>query len=344
MKIADFDFSLPKHLIAQTPSEKREHSRLLKVERHNHTIEHLHFFQLVDQLRPYDLLVMNDSRTMNARLSAHKQSGGKIEIFIEQILTKERGMRHAKAMLKCSRKPKVGDKLQLSATITAAITQRQGQWFWLQFNTPVLVVMQQLGQLPLPPYIKRPQGATPEDNKRYQTIYGEKLGSVATPTAGLHFSDELFTTLNKKNILQGFLTLHVGSGTFQPVRETIIEHHTMHKEFINIDEALCDKIRYCKKKNGRVIAVGTTSVRALESMMRQHQTIAPYHDYSDIFLYPGAKFSLVEGIVTNFHLPKSTLLMLVSAFAGSELIKKAYAEAIERSYRFFSYGDAMLIL
>lgn len=344
MQLSDFDFSLPEHLIAQHPAKKREHSRLLHIDRSTKSCHHGFFYQIEKTLKPYDLLIMNNSRTMNARLFAQKQSGGKVEILIEQILTEDSSLTQAKVMLKCNRKPHQGERLILSSGVFAEVLKRDEQWFYLRFNSTVFSVMEAHGQLPLPPYIKRPKGVSHEDQKRYQTIYADKLGSVATPTAGLHFSKVLLQRLAQKNILHGFLTLHVGSATFQPIRTTQVEDHTMHKELIEIDQTLCDKIHYCQKKGGRIIAVGTTSVRALESMMRQHQKVAPFHDYSDIFLYPGVKFELVQGMITNFHLPKSTLFILVCAFAGTDVMKRAYSDAIAQSYRFFSYGDAMLII
>jgi S-adenosylmethionine:tRNA ribosyltransferase-isomerase len=344
MNLCDFDFPLPEHLIAQKPSEAREQSRLLSVNREEGSLRHNKFFELGEFLQAGDLLVMNNSRTMNARLFAQKQSGGKIEILIEQITSSH----SAKALIKCSRKPKLNEKIIIQGkdeiTTKAQLTQREGQWFWLTFEQPVLQTMQFFGHLPLPPYIKRPQGATLDDAKRYQTIYAEELGSVATPTAGLHFSEPLLQQLKEQKIDIGFLTLHVGSGTFQPIREEVIENHTMHNEFIQIDQTLCEQIKHCQKIGGRVIAVGTTSARALETMARKYSTPMPYSDYSDIFLYPGMDFKIIQGLITNFHLPKSTLFILVCAFANTALMKQAYQEAIDESYRFFSYGDAMFIL
>lgn len=338
MRLTDFYYKLPNKLIARYPSEKRSASRLLHLDRTTNKISHNHFYDLINLVNPKDLLIFNDSRVIPARLYGFKETGGQIEILIERILDNYRVLAHIKA----GRPPKPGSMLRLENTVETKVISRQDNLFELEFpiNQPALETLQSVGHIPLPPYIDRADEKF--DRNRYQTVYAKHDGSVAAPTAGLHFDEELLTKLTKKGINFGFVTLHVGAGTFQPVRVEDIKSHKMHAEVIEVSEKTCDLINKTKSQGGRIIAVGTTSVRCLETAA-QNGSIEPYYGETNIFIYPGYKFQCADVMITNFHLPESTLLMLVSAFAKREQIMHAYNIAIKENYRFYSYGDAMLI-
>lgn len=343
MKISDFQFELPEELIAQYPPNERGASRLLHLDAENDQLEHLGFNDLVDLLNPGDLLVFNNTRVIPARLWGQKRTGGQIEALVERIESDNRVV----VQLKSSKSPRQGTVVQFGENepAMAEVLGRNNDFFVLQFDPGLnfLEFLEREGHIPLPPYIKREDSVLDAD--RYQTVYATEPGAVAAPTAGLHFNDAMIAALNQQGVQLAYLTLHVGAGTFQPVRCTQIEEHKMHSEWIHVSESLCEQVLECKQQGGRVVAVGTTSVRSLETAA-QFATgglIAPYAGDTDIFIYPGYEFKVVDAMVTNFHLPGSTLLMLVSAFAGRERVLAAYNEAVRRRYHFFSYGDAMFI-
>jgi S-adenosylmethionine:tRNA ribosyltransferase-isomerase len=335
MRVADFDFDLPPDLIAQFPPAVRGGSRLLHVEASG-ALHDRWFSELPALLRPHDLLVMNDTRVIKARLFATKDSGGKVELLVERVT----GEFEALAFIRASHAPKPGSRIHLSETITLDVLGRQGDLTLLRFPHPVLDVLDQLGRLPLPPYIEHTP--TADDEARYQTVYANEPGAVAAPTAGLHFDEAMLETLKARGIRTARVTLHVGAGTFQPVRVDDIAEHTMHSERYTIPQATVDAILDTHARGGRVVAVGTTSLRALEAAA-QHGALHAGSDETDIFITPGYVFKVVDALITNFHLPKSTLMMLVSAFAGTDSIRAAYSHAIAGRYRFFSYGDAMFL-
>jgi S-adenosylmethionine:tRNA ribosyltransferase-isomerase len=339
MKLKDFYYNLPNELIAHYPTKERVGSRLLCLDKNTGTIKLRKFKELCDLIKPNDLLVFNNSRVIPARLFGKKITGGKIEILVERVLDEHRVL----ALVRSNRTPKVGAKLHLDENIQVAISGRNDDLFELKFlsEKSVIDILEKIGHIPLPPYIDRPDEI--KDHERYQTVYAKDKGSVAAPTAGLHFDDNLLQQLKQKGIDFTFLTLHVGAGTFQPVRVDDIKSHKMHSELINVTVEVCDKINKTKAKGGRVIAVGTTSVRGLETAAMSGE-MKPYYGETDIFIYPGFKFKCVDAIITNFHLPESTLLMLVCAFGGYENVMHAYQEAIKEKYRFYSYGDAMIII
>ena len=339
MKLSDYHYKLPNELIARYPAKERSASRLLCLDRKTGEIEHRIFSDLVDLLQPNDLLVFNNSKVMPARLFGQKETGGRVEILIERILDQH----HALAHVRASKSPKVNSEIILTDEIKVKMIGRENDLFKLKFqcDEPIVDVLERIGHMPLPPYIDRDDEQF--DHERYQTVYADPQGSVAAPTAGLHFDETLIQKLKNKKIDMAFLTLHVGAGTFQPVRVDNIKEHHMHAEWITVSKEVCDKIHAAKKRGGRVIAVGTTSVRSLETAALSGE-LKPYEGDTDIFIYPGFEFKVVDAMITNFHLPESTLLMLVSAFAGRENILNAYRVAIEKRYRFFSYGDAMYIL
>ncbi|BCL74753.1 S-adenosylmethionine:tRNA ribosyltransferase-isomerase [Jeongeupia sp. HS-3] len=336
MQLSDFDYFLPDHLIAQFPPEVRGASRLLHVDGQTRTDGW--FRDLPDLLRAGDLLVFNDTKVIKARLFGQKASGGAVEALVERVLDTHRALAHVRA----SKSPKPGSRIVFAERWHATMIERRGDLFLLQFDgdESVLDILEQAGRLPLPPYITH----TPddEDAKRYQTVYARDPGAVAAPTAGLHFTDELLAQLRGMGVGTAFLTLHVGAGTFMPVRVDDIADHIMHHERYSIPQATQDAIRATKAAGGRVIAVGTTSLRALEASSQHGVLMAPEGD-TDIFITPGYTFRVVDRLITNFHLPKSTLLMLVAAFAGLDTMKAAYTHAVANEYRFFSYGDAMLL-
>lgn len=338
MRVDDFDYYLPDELIARYPLSERSASRLLCLSRPAGHIRHETFSSLEKLLRPGDLLVFNNTRVIPARLFAQKSSGGKIEILIERVFS----ARECIAQIRASKAPKPGSVLFLEGGEPLTMTGREGSFFRLSAapGQSLFKLLERHGHMPLPPYITRPDEES--DQERYQTVYGTVPGAVAAPTAGLHFDDALLEGLRNKGIEMGYVTLHVGAGTYQPVRVDRLEDHVMHAEWLKVDEHLCRQVNETRKRGGRVIAVGTTSVRALESAAAQGELV-PFEGDTRIFIYPGYPFKVIDGLITNFHLPKSTLLMLVSALAGWGAIRQAYQEAISQQYRFFSYGDAMFI-
>jgi len=339
LKKADFHFDLPPELIAQAPPAERSASRLLVVDAKRDTLEDRRFTDLVELLAPGDLLVFNDTRVLPARLHGRKETGGAVEILIERIT----GAHEARAQLGVSKKPKAGGRILFDDGSTATVLGRDGEFFVLRFDAtePLEKLLLRLGRMPLPPYIDR--AANTADDERYQTVYAREPGAVAAPTAGLHFDQALLDALAARGVQFGYVTLHVGAGTFQPVRAERIENHVMHREWLNVGAELVERVRRTRADGGRVVAVGTTVVRALESATHDG-ALQPFAGETQIFIFPGYRITSVDALVTNFHLPESTLLMLVSAFAGREAMLAAYRHAIEQRYRFFSYGDAMLIL
>ncbi len=337
--LADFRFELPDELIARYPMPERTASRLLIMDGNTGELDHQTFKALPTLLQAGDLLVFNNTRVIAARLFGRKATGGKIEILIERVL----GTHEALAHVRASKSPKAGALLLLEDEQTQLqVLGRQADLFHLRApgDEPLLAILERLGHIPLPPYIDRQDQAS--DRERYQTVYAQKPGAVAAPTAGLHFDQAMLDTLAAMGVNTAFVTLHVGAGTFAPVRVENIETHRMHSEYAEVDEAVVAAIKATQAQGGRVIAVGTTSLRSLESAA-QAGDIAPFRDDTSIFIYPGYVFKCVDALITNFHLPESTLLMLVSAFAGHENIQRAYREAVNKRYRFFSYGDAMFL-
>ena len=337
MKRSDFKFDLPQELIAQQPLAHRGDSRLLRVSRRNGALRDHVFCELVEFLNPGDLLVFNDTRVIPARLLGHKDSGGKIEVLLERMLDEHNCL----AQVRTSKPLKPGGKIILQDGSELNVVGREGNFFRLATGRELLsVVVDRVGHVPLPPYIERAD--TAEDRRRYQTVYAARPGAVAAPTAGLHFDEPMLQALADRGIRRASITLHVGAGTFQPVREEHIENHRMHAEYLEVSQAVCDAVQQAKADGCRVIAVGTTSVRSLETAAAGGE-LKPFSGDSRIFIYPGYEFRVVDGMITNFHLPESTLLMLVSAFAGVDTLRAAYRHAIAERYRFFSYGDAMFL-
>ena len=337
MNIENFNYELPSKLIAQYPTKNRGDSKLLVANPSSQILKDLYFHNFINLIAPNDLIVFNNTKVIKARLFGHKETGGKIEILIEQVLDNQKAL----AMIKSSKKINIDLKIILSDKYVVDIIERKENLFLIQLNQGSFhEVMELNGHVPLPPYINRPDEI--DDIERYQTVFAKNKGAIAAPTAGLHFSEVDFKLLNENNINYAFITLHVGSGTFQPVKVTDIDQHIMHTEQFEITNDTKSKIESAKKNGGRIIAIGTTVLRALESSFLKNE-IMTGHQKTNIFIKPGYKFKLVDSLFTNFHLPKSTLLMLVSAFAGYEFTKKMYSHAIEKKYRFFSYGDAMFI-
>ncbi|UYZ83431.1 tRNA preQ1(34) S-adenosylmethionine ribosyltransferase-isomerase QueA [Entomomonas sp. E2T0] len=336
MRVADFNFELPDNLIARYPLQNRTASRLLVLDGPSGKIDHKHFTDLLSYLNTGDLMVFNNTKVIAARLFGQKETGGKVEVLIERLLDTYKVLAHVKA----SKAPKEETVIVFNEQIQATMLARHGSLFELVFNQPVLEILEQIGHVPLPPYIDRSDELA--DKQRYQTVYAKNEGAVAAPTAGLHFDEALLAAIKEKGIDTAFVTLHVGAGTFQPVRVETIEDHHMHKEWLEVSAQVVKVIKDCKKRGGRVIAVGTTSVRSLETAALEGE-LKPFSGDTDIFLYPGKPFHVVDALVTNFHLPESTLLMLVSAFAGYDAVMEAYKVAVAEQYRFFSYGDAMFI-
>ncbi len=339
MKLTDFKFDCPTNLIAQFPMPDRTASRLLTLHGETGELQDQQFADLTSLLEPNDLLVFNNTKVIPARLLGHKDSGGKVEVLVERVLDEHRVLAH----IRSSKSPGAGRHLRLEEKLDAEVLGRQDALFELVFHheESVTSLLEQHGRLPLPPYIEREVAQSDAD--RYQTVYAQHTGAVAAPTAGLHFDHAMLDTLAELGIETAEVTLHVGAGTFQPVRVDDIKTHQMHSERIEVSEQVCQQLRDTKARGGRVIAVGTTSVRALESASQSGQ-IAPFEGETDIFIYPGYDFKQVDAMITNFHLSESTLLMLVSAFAGRDNILHAYQHAVEQQYRFFSYGDAMFII
>ena len=337
LTLADFDYHLPPELIAQSPAPSRTDSRLLHVDAQGSTHDR-RFTDILSLLREGDLLVFNNTKVIKARLFGKKKSGGKVELLIERVT----GTHSALAHVRASKTPRTGTVLLLDEGIEATVTGRDHDLFMLEWSAPVLEMLEHHGQTPLPPYITHTPDA--HDESRYQTVYADKPGAVAAPTAGLHFDEQILDQLNVRGVSQAFVTLHVGAGTFQPVRTNDLSEHVMHSEWYEIPAETERAIRQTRSRSGRVVAVGTTSVRALESSAQQHggQVMAGASD-TRLFITPGFAFQAVDAMVTNFHLPQSTLLMLVSAFIGLNTMRDAYAHAVEQRYRFFSYGDAMFL-
>ncbi|HUP97354.1 MAG TPA: tRNA preQ1(34) S-adenosylmethionine ribosyltransferase-isomerase QueA [Usitatibacter sp.] len=338
MRLSDFDYELPPELIAQHPASERTASRLLHVDARTGAIADLCFPDIVSLMAPGDLLVVNDTRVIKARLRGHKDTGGEVEVLIERVLDAGRAL----AQVRASKTPKPGSVLKLGMA-RAEVLGRQGEFFELRFEEGVLNVLAREGEVPLPPYITHaPVGA---DESRYQTVYARAPGAVAAPTAGLHFDESLLARLGENGVTVAPITLHVGAGTFQPVRVDDVSQHVMHSEWYSIPPATVDAIRETSQKRGRVTAVGTTALRALEAAAAGGEEGMPAAGTAEtrLFIVPGHRFRVVDRLITNFHLPRSTLLMLVSAFAGPDLIRRAYAHAVAERYRFFSYGDAMLL-
>lgn len=353
MNLSDFHFDLPDELIARYPKPERTASRLLQLNGENGAIFHRTFSDVLGLINEGDLLIFNNTRVIPARMYGRKISGGKIEVLVERVLTETTFLAH----IRSSKAPKTGaelilgeDKLGEGDGVKVMMIGRQDALFELEIvdkSTALLDVLQKIGHMPLPPYIDRPDEDA--DQERYQTVYNKVPGAVAAPTAGLHFDDELLMKLKAKGVNFAFVTLHVGAGTFQPVRVEKIEDHHMHAEYVEVSKEVCEAILATKAAGKRVIAVGTTSVRSIESAALaaeekgSSQLIEPFYSDTSIFIYPGKKFRVIDCLITNFHLPESTLIMLVSAFAGYEHTMNAYKSAVENRYRFFSYGDSMFI-
>ncbi|WP_443102987.1 tRNA preQ1(34) S-adenosylmethionine ribosyltransferase-isomerase QueA [Bordetella sp. H567] len=335
-RLADFDYELPPELIAQHPSEERGGSRLLHLDGQG-GLHDRRFADIAALLRPGDLLVFNDTRVIKARLTGHKASGGRIEVLVERITGPRRALAHVRA----SKSPGPGTILRLADAFEAVVEGRAGELFDLTFPGDVLALLEAHGATPLPPYIAH--AADAQDETRYQTVYAREPGAVAAPTAGLHFDASMLDRLRDQGVAQAFVTLHVGAGTFQPVRVENIADHVMHAEWYTVPQATADAIARAKAAGGRVVAVGTTSARALESAAAQHLPLRATQGDTRLFITPGYRFKALDALITNFHLPQSTLLMMVSALAGMEPIRRAYAHAVAQRYRFFSYGDAMFI-
>ncbi|AKJ42792.1 tRNA preQ1(34) S-adenosylmethionine ribosyltransferase-isomerase QueA [Pragia fontium] len=343
MRVTDFSFELPESLIARYPQAERSACRLLSLDGPSGSLADDVFTDVLNKLEAGDLLVFNNTRVIPARLFGKKASGGKIEVLVERVLDDKRVLAHVRA----SKAPKPGAELLLGddESIPVTMVARHDALFELRFDDgrDVLSILNTAGHMPLPPYIDRPDEAS--DRELYQTVYSERPGAVAAPTAGLHFDQPLLEALRAKGIEMAFVTLHVGAGTFQPVRVDDIHQHVMHSEYAEVPQDVVDAVLACKSRGGKVVAVGTTSVRSLESAAQatKNGLIAPFFGDTNIFIYPGYQFQIIDTLITNFHLPESTLIMLVSAFAGYTNTMKAYQQAVEKQYRFFSYGDAMYI-
>jgi S-adenosylmethionine:tRNA ribosyltransferase-isomerase len=335
MDRAAFHYELPPELIAQAPLARRSASRLLVLDGQTGLVTDRRFVDLIDWLDPADLLVLNDTRVLPARLNGQKATGGRVELLLERRL----GERAGRFALRASRSPKAGALIRLDGGATATVTARSGDLFDLAFDRPLLPYLEKHGSVPLPPYIDR--SADPSDAERYQTVFATEPGAVAAPTAGLHFDRSTLAAIGERGVTLGRLTLHVGAGTFSPVRTDRIEDHRLHPERVEVSAKLCSQIAAAKERGGRIVAVGTTSVRALEAAAADG--LAPFSGETELFIRPGYAFRVVDAIVTNFHLPESSLLMLVAAFAGYDNLMQAYRHAVAGRYRFFSYGDAMLL-
>lgn len=340
MKTKDFWYDLPEELIAQTPLEQRDASRLMVMDRLTGAVTHRHFYDLIDYLKPGDCLVMNDSRVLPARLLGHRPTGGAVEV----LLLRDLGNKHWECLCKPGRKMQAGSEVifgngELTATVRE-VREDGNRIVEFHYEGIFLEVLERLGRMPLPPYIK----AELEDQERYQTVYSREVGSAAAPTAGLHFTKELLEKIREKGVKEAFVTLHVGLGTFRPVKAEEVTDHHMHAELCMMNAETAELLNRTKAEGGRIICVGTTSCRTLESLVNEDGSFQAASKWTDIFIYPGYTFKAMDGLITNFHLPESTLVMLVSAFAGREHVLAAYEEAVRQRYRFFSFGDAMCIL
>ena len=339
MKTQDFYYDLPEELIAQTPLQQRDSSRLLVLDRKTGDLQHRHFFDIIDYLQPGDCLVLNNSRVLPARLIGHRPTGGAVEV----LLLRDLGNKKWECLCKPGRKMQVGSQVifgngELTSTV-AEIREDGNRVVEFHYEGIFLEVLERLGKMPLPPYIK----AELADQERYQTVYSKEVGSAAAPTAGLHFTNELLDKVRAKGIQTAFVTLHVGLGTFRPVKAEEITDHHMHSELCMISQETAELLNSTRKNGGRIVCVGTTSCRTLESLVNEDGTFCASSKWTEIFIYPGYKFKAMDALITNFHLPESTLVMLVSAFAGRENVLNAYEEAVKERYRFFSFGDAMFI-
>jgi len=343
MRVADFSFKLPEELIARYPKENRTSSRLMTLNGNSGEINDLGFVDVIDQVNAGDLLIFNNTRVIPARMFGNKASGGKIEVLVERLLDDKRFLAHIRA----SKSPKVGTELLLENKVKATMLARHGALFEVEVHSDdnILHILEDVGHMPLPPYIDRPDEES--DKERYQTVYNEKPGAVAAPTAGLHFDEQLLEKITAKGAQLAFVTLHVGAGTFQPVKVDEIADHVMHAEYVEVSAEVVEQIAQTKARGGRVIAIGTTSVRSIESAakaaLEKGQALSEFYGDTDIFITPGYQFQVIDALITNFHLSESTLLMLVSAFSGYENIMTAYQHAVTEKYRFFSYGDAMML-
>ena len=339
MKTSDFWYDLPEELIAQTPLEQRDTSRLRVLDRVSGKVKHQHFYDIIDYLQPGDCLVMNDSRVLPARLLGHRPTGGAVEV----LLLKDLGQKKWECLCKPGRKMQVGSQVIFgNGELTAVVTEVRedgNRVVEFQYEGIFLEVLERLGKMPLPPYIR----AELADQERYQTVYSREVGSAAAPTAGLHFTNELLEKIREKGVTTAFVTLHVGLGTFRPVKAENISEHHMHSELCMISKETADVLNRTKEQGGRIICVGTTSCRTLESLVNEDGTFEEKSKWTEIFIYPGYQFKAMQGLITNFHLPESTLVMLVSAFAGRQNVLSAYEQAVQERYRFFSFGDAMFI-
>jgi S-adenosylmethionine:tRNA ribosyltransferase-isomerase len=336
MQTIDFHYELPRELIAQFPAEPRSASRLLVVDAVGGHLDDRRFVDLIELLHPGDLLVLNDTRVIRARLFASKESGGRVEVLIERVLDEHRAV----VQLRANKAARAGARLLFDEQVSAAIGERDGEFYTLRFNDtePLADILQRLGHVPLPPYIERAD--EPRDRERYQTVYARSSGAVAAPTAGLHFDKPMLARLASVGVQIGFVTLHIGAGTFQPIRTSDIRQHHMHAEHVDVSEQLCLQVAQTRARGGRVVAVGTTVVRALETAAHAGQ-LAPFVGETRLYVYPGFCFQVVDALLTNFHLPGSSLLVMVCAFAGRQSVLRAYRHAIAQRYRFFSFGDAM---
>jgi S-adenosylmethionine:tRNA ribosyltransferase-isomerase len=340
LKTHDFWYDLPEELIAQTPLQQRDSSRLLSLDRNSGEIRHRHFYDIIEDLRPGDCLVMNDSRVLPARLLGHRPTGGAVEI----LLLRDLGTKQWECLCKPGRKMQVGSRVifgngELAAEVIE-VKEDGNRIVRFEYDGIFLEVLERLGKMPLPPYIKEELS----DQERYQTVYSRAVGSAAAPTAGLHFTQELLEKIRQKGVQTAFVTLHVGLGTFRPVKADEISDHHMHSELCMINQETADILNATRRSGGRIICVGTTSCRTLESLVKEDGSFEASSKWTEIFIYPGYHFKAMDGLITNFHLPESTLVMLVSAFAGREHVLHAYEEAVKQRYRFFSFGDAMSIL
>lgn len=357
LKLEAYDYHLPADYIAQSPAEKRDHSRLLVLDRSSGSVQHLHFHQIARLFAPGDLLVLNDTKVFPARLMGTKESGGKAEVFLLGYPTPadpeqphSSSLRfHCEALIKSSRPPRDRSKIFFDSWTYARMLEpcSRGRWkieLVLGSDTNLDLLLDKRGEMPLPPYIKREKGSTDEDRSRYQTVYAEQPGAVAAPTAGLHFTEALFEALRNGGVNTAAITLHVGYGTFAPVQEEDISNHRIHREYIEIPQPAAEIINRTKAGGGKIWAVGTTTVRALEFSADPHHQVRPVQDWCDLYITPGFKFRVIDNLITNFHLPRSSLLFLVAALCGRQTLLECYREAIARDYRFYSYGDAMAII
>jgi S-adenosylmethionine:tRNA ribosyltransferase-isomerase len=336
MQRGDFHFELPPQLIAQAPPAERGGGRLLVLDRRSGALADRQFSDFESLIRPADLLVFNDTRVLPARVAGHKQSGGRVEVLLERIVSPDVAL----VQMRSSRSPQAGAVLELSGGERVRVRGREGALFVLEFQCDTQAYFEQHGEVPLPPYIDRMPSE--DDVGRYQTVFARRPGAVAAPTAGLHFDDEVLERLENKGVHRTFITLHVGSGTFAPLREEDVAANTLHEERVVVSADVCDAVSAARRRGGRIIAIGTTVVRALESAAVDGQ-LAVFDGESQLFIYPGYEFRIVDAMLTNFHLPESSLLMLVAAFAGTDEVLAAYRHAVRERYRFFSYGDAMFI-